>query len=131
MAGRFLYLSDENVWGPLLDGLEDRSYRLVRAAKLFGEHTDDLELLTYAARQGYVLVSSDKDMLAHANDWLESGQKLHGLVFWEQHLQKIFSVGTVEGTGANAQIQRYTRTYPGVHVDGLEQWLYPIPVPGT
>ena len=46
-------------------------------------------------------------------------------------LQKIFSVGTVEGTGASAQIQRYTRTYPGVHVDGLEQWLYPIPVPGT
>jgi quinol---cytochrome c reductase iron-sulfur subunit, bacillus type len=46
-------------------------------------------------------------------------------------LQKIFSVGTVEGTGANAQIQRYTRTYPGVHVDGLEQWLYPIPVPGA
>ena len=93
MAGRFLYLSDENVWGPLLDGLEVRSYRLERATKLFGEHTDDLELLTYAARQGYVLVSSDKDMLAHAKDWLESGQKLHGLVFWEQHLQKIFSVG--------------------------------------
>jgi Rieske Fe-S protein len=46
-------------------------------------------------------------------------------------LQKIFSVGTVEGTGASAQIQRYTRTYPGVHVDGLEQWLYPIPVPGS
>jgi Rieske Fe-S protein len=46
-------------------------------------------------------------------------------------LQKIFSVGTVDGTGANAQIQEYTRTYPGVHVDGLEQWLYPIPVPGT
>jgi quinol---cytochrome c reductase iron-sulfur subunit, bacillus type len=46
-------------------------------------------------------------------------------------LQKIFSVGTVEGTGANAKIQRYTRTYPGVHVDGLEQWLYPIPVPGS
>jgi Rieske Fe-S protein len=46
-------------------------------------------------------------------------------------LQKIFSVGTVEGTGANAQIQRYTRSYPGVHVDGLEQWLYPIPVPGA
>jgi Rieske Fe-S protein len=46
-------------------------------------------------------------------------------------LQKIFSVGTVEGTGASAQIQRYTRSYPGVHVDGLEQWLYPIPVPGT
>jgi hypothetical protein len=46
-------------------------------------------------------------------------------------LQKIYSVGIVEGTGASAKIQRYTRSYPGVHVDGLEQWLYPIPVPGS
>ncbi len=46
-------------------------------------------------------------------------------------LIKIYSVGTVEGTGANAKIQQYTRSYPGVHVDGLEQWLYPFPVPGS
>jgi Rieske Fe-S protein len=42
-----------------------------------------------------------------------------------------FSVGTVEGTGADARISRYRRAYPGVHVDGIERWLYPIPVPGS
>lgn len=42
-----------------------------------------------------------------------------------------FSVGTVEGTGAEAKIQRYRFNYPGVHVDGIEKWLYPIPVPGS
>ena len=42
-----------------------------------------------------------------------------------------FSVGTVEGTGAEAKISRYRQAYPGVHVDGLERWLYPIPVPGS
>jgi menaquinol-cytochrome c reductase iron-sulfur subunit len=46
-------------------------------------------------------------------------------------LGKIFSVGNVEGTGANAKIARYGRSYPGVHVDGVEAWLYPIPVPGS
>jgi Rieske Fe-S protein len=46
-------------------------------------------------------------------------------------LGKAFSVGTVEGEGADAQISRYRRAYPGVHVDGLERWLYPIPVPGS
>ena len=42
-----------------------------------------------------------------------------------------FSVGTVTGTGAEATMTRYRQAYPGVHVDGIERWLYPIPVPGT
>jgi Rieske Fe-S protein len=46
-------------------------------------------------------------------------------------LGKHFSVGTVEGTGAEAKISRYRQAYPGVHVDGIERWLYPIPVPGS
>ena len=46
-------------------------------------------------------------------------------------LGKHFSVGTVEGTGAEARISRYRQAYPGVHVDGIERWLYPIPVPGS
>ena len=47
------------------------------------------------------------------------------------YLSNIFSVGTVEGAGANARMSKYDRSYPGVHVDGVEQWLYPIPVPGS
>ena len=46
-------------------------------------------------------------------------------------LNTLFSVGNVEGTGAKAQIARYDAAFPGVHVDGPEKWLYPIPVPGS
>jgi len=46
-------------------------------------------------------------------------------------LGKHFSVGTVTGTGADATMTRYRQAYPGVHVDGIERWLYPIPVPGS
>jgi Rieske Fe-S protein len=46
-------------------------------------------------------------------------------------LGRIFSVGTVEGTGAKARIMKYYRAYPGVHVDGLERFLYPLPTPGS
>ena len=46
-------------------------------------------------------------------------------------LGDLFSVGTVEGTGASARIARYGQSYPGVHVDGISAWLYPIPVPGS
>jgi Rieske Fe-S protein len=46
-------------------------------------------------------------------------------------LGRTFSVGHVEGTGAKAQISRYYKAFPGVHVDGVERILYPIPTPGS
>ena len=46
-------------------------------------------------------------------------------------LGRLFSVGSVEGTGASAQISKYYKAYPGVHVDGIERILYPIPTPGS
>jgi Rieske Fe-S protein len=46
-------------------------------------------------------------------------------------LGRIFSVGNVDGTGAKARIAKYYKAYPGVHVDGIERFLYPIPTPGS
>jgi menaquinol-cytochrome c reductase iron-sulfur subunit len=46
-------------------------------------------------------------------------------------LGRTFSVGNVEGTGATARIAKYYKAYPGVHVDGIERFLYPIPTPGS
>ena len=46
-------------------------------------------------------------------------------------LGRLFSVGNVEGAGANARIAKYYKAYPGVHVDGIERFLYPIPTPGS
>jgi menaquinol-cytochrome c reductase iron-sulfur subunit len=44
-------------------------------------------------------------------------------------LGKPFSVGKVEGTGADAVIHTYKLAGPGEHVDGIEAWLYPIQSP--
>jgi Rieske Fe-S protein len=41
-------------------------------------------------------------------------------------LQEHYAVGSVSGTGANAAISSYPWAVPGVHVDGVEAWLYPI-----
>lgn len=46
-------------------------------------------------------------------------------------LGRLFSVGRVDGTGAKARISKYYKAYPGVHVDGIERFLYPIPTPGS
>ena len=37
-----------------------------------------------------------------------------------------YSVAWVKGEGPSALIKRYGHTGPGIHVDGLEAWLYPI-----
>jgi Rieske Fe-S protein len=42
-----------------------------------------------------------------------------------------FSVAEVEGTGATAKIVRFDKSYPGVHVDGPESWLYPLQPPSS
>ena len=40
-----------------------------------------------------------------------------------------YSVSHVVGTGAAAQIYKYKEAGPGEHLDGPEQWLYPIQPP--
>jgi menaquinol-cytochrome c reductase iron-sulfur subunit len=41
----------------------------------------------------------------------------------------MYSVGKVEGTGAQAKIHKYKLAGPGEHVDGIEQILYPLNPP--
>src|SRR5262245_40665535 len=42
-----------------------------------------------------------------------------------------YSVSEVEGTGGTARIYKWTRAFPGVHVDGPQSWLYPIQPPSS
>jgi Rieske Fe-S protein len=44
-------------------------------------------------------------------------------------LLSTYSVSHVVGTGAQAKIYKYKEAGPGEHVDGPEQWLYPLQPP--
>ena len=44
-------------------------------------------------------------------------------------LLSTYSVSHVVGTGADAKIYKYKQAGPGEHVDGPEQWLYPLQPP--
>ena len=44
-------------------------------------------------------------------------------------LIKTYSVGGVDGEAADAKITAYHQADPGVHVDGVERILYPLPTP--
>ena len=40
-----------------------------------------------------------------------------------------FSVSHVDGTGSTAKIHKWTLSFPGEHVNGIESWLYPVQPP--
>jgi menaquinol-cytochrome c reductase iron-sulfur subunit len=42
---------------------------------------------------------------------------------------KPFSVSHVVGSGATAEIHKWSYSFPGEHVNGIESWLYPIQPP--
>ena len=44
-------------------------------------------------------------------------------------LLSVYSVSHVVGTGATAKIYKYKDAGPGEHIDGPEQWLYPLQPP--
>jgi Rieske Fe-S protein len=44
-------------------------------------------------------------------------------------LRSTFSVSHVDGSGAQAKIHKYKLVGPGEHVDGPEQWFYPLNPP--
>ena len=44
-------------------------------------------------------------------------------------LLSTYSVSHVVGTGADAKIYKYKQAGPGEHIDGPEQWLYPLQPP--
>ena len=44
-------------------------------------------------------------------------------------LLSTYSVSHVNGTGAQAKIFKYKEYGPGEHVDGPEEWFYPIVPP--
>jgi Rieske Fe-S protein len=44
-------------------------------------------------------------------------------------LLSVYSVSHVVGTGAQAKIYKYKDAGPGEHIDGPEQWLYPLQPP--
>jgi hypothetical protein len=44
-------------------------------------------------------------------------------------LTENYSVGKVQGTGADAKIEAHTLAGPGMHVSGIEGLLYPIQAP--
>jgi Rieske Fe-S protein len=53
----------------------------------------------------------------------------YGIIDGRLVLLDTYSVGEVDGEGADATIKKYELANPGDHVDGPEAWLYPLNAP--
>ena len=92
MPGRFPLLTDENIQGPLIEGLKAHAWDVVRTIDVFGERSVDDPVFEYAAHHGRVLLSTDVDCLIIAARWIEQGRRFR-LVFWNQGPHQHVRVG--------------------------------------
>jgi hypothetical protein len=78
VPGRFPLLTDENVPGPLIEGLRARGWDVLRVVDAMGVRSVD-ETVEHCR----VLVSTDSDCLVIARRWIE-GQHRFRLIYWQQ-----------------------------------------------
>ncbi len=92
MPGRFPLLTDENVQGPLIEGLKTHGWDIALTIDVLGQRSVDEAVFEYAAQHGRVLLSTDVDCLIIAARWIEEGRHFR-LVFWDQGPHQHVRVG--------------------------------------
>lgn len=92
MPGRFGILTDENIDGPVTQGLRAHGWDVVLTIDVFGEESDDDVIFKWAVDHDRVLVTSDTDCLATARRWLEEGRSFR-MVYWHQGRHQRVRVG--------------------------------------
>ena len=85
-------MTDENVPGPLIEGLKARGWNVLRVVDVFGERSVDPEVFTYAAERGLVLASTDRDCVVIARQWIEEARSFR-LIYWNQAQYQRVAVG--------------------------------------
>jgi hypothetical protein len=92
VLGRFPLLTDENVQGPLIEGLKANGWDVILTIDVFGQRSVDEPVFEYAAQHARVLVSTDVDCLIIAARWIEQGRRFR-LIFWDQRSHQHVRVG--------------------------------------
>jgi hypothetical protein len=92
VPGRFPLITDENITGPLIQGLRDKGWDVVRTIDVFGERSVDQPLMIWSVEHGRVLVTTDTDCLAIAHRWLQELRSFR-MIFWPQQSYQRVRVG--------------------------------------
>lgn len=68
-----VFFTDNHVRGPLIKALRKWA-GIVRAIEIFGEENDDEDLLSHAAKEGMVFLTSDEGIHTIATAWTDAGR---------------------------------------------------------
>lgn len=79
---RFPVYTDADVHGPIVDGLIDRGWDVLRAVDAKPEGTDDIDHFELAVSLSRVMIANDKHMKATAERWIQEGRSFSGLIWW-------------------------------------------------
>src|SRR5262249_3015732 len=79
--------------GPLIQGLRDKGWDVVRTIDVFGERSVDEPILIWAVEQGRALVTTDTDCLEIGHRWLQELRSFR-MIFWPQQPYQHVRVGT-------------------------------------
>lgn len=90
MVRRPVY-TDADLHGPIVDGLIDRGWDVIRAVDAKPEGTDDVDHFEHAVRLGRVLMANDKHMKALAERCVAEGRAFPGLIWWPRKTYAIMS----------------------------------------
>ena len=96
MAGRFPLLLDEHVPRALAQALRRLGWAVLRVVDLkaeLGPGAEDEQVFTYAAKQGYVVLSSDERALWRPRLHSEQGDPFPGMVCWPQRQRERMTIG--------------------------------------
>ena len=88
---RFPVYTDADVHGPIVDGLIDRGWSVVRAVEARAEGTEDIDHFELAVNLGRVMIANDKHMKAIAERWIQQGRSFPGLVWWPRRAYAVMS----------------------------------------
>jgi len=88
---RFPVYTDADVHGPIVDGLIDRGWNVVRAVDAKPEGTHDIDHFELAASLGRVMIANDKHVKAIAERWIREGRSFPGLVWWPRTAYAVMS----------------------------------------
>jgi len=92
VPSRFPILTDENVQGPVIEGLRAHGWDVVLTIDTFGQRSVDEKVFEYATQQRRVLVSTDVDCLVIADRWIDRGRPFR-LLYWHQRKHQRVRVG--------------------------------------
>lgn len=89
-----MFLADNHVRQPIIEGLQRIGRDVVRAVDTLGERNDDEALLAYATQGRRIFVTNDEGIHEIAHRWLRESRSFR-MIYWRMEHHREMSDGDI------------------------------------